>query len=249
VKVSIITAVFNRKNTISRCVESVLAQSYPNIEYIIVDGGSNDGTLDALASFKNGIDVFVSEKDHGIYDALNKGVTLASGDVIGFLHSDDFFAHCNVIDNIVTGFSDAVGVDLVYGDLTFFRPNDIDKVTRRYRSNFFRPWMMRFALQPAHPTVYVNRSFFQQVGMFNQQYRISADFDWLLRAFCIHRCKYKYIPQEMVRMQQGGASTAGIKALVQHNQEDLSILKSHGIVSGWILIVAKLVFKSIQVRI
>ena len=247
-KVSIITAVFNRENSISRCVESVLAQSYPNIEYIIIDGGSTDGTLSALQSFEDGIDIFISEKDDGIYNALNKGIHLATGDIVGFLHSDDFFVNEHIIENIVSVFNGNVGIDLIYGDLTYFHSNDVNKVTRHYKSGFFKPWMMRFALQPAHPTVYVKRSFFQQVGRFDEKYRISADFDWLLRAFCVHRCRYKYIPQEMVRMQQGGASTDGLKALIQHNKEDLTILKSHGIVSGWILIFVKLLFKSIQVR-
>lgn len=248
-KVSIITAVYNRADSIGRTIESVLEQSYGNIEYIIVDGCSSDGTLEIIEKYRDRISCVLSERDNGIYDALNKGIGLASGDIIGFLHSDDFYTNNNVVQGIVDGFKIGKTCDMVYGDLSFFQGEKQLKITRRYSSAFFRPWMMRFALQPAHPTVYVRRDFFKQVGLFNQKYSISADFDWLFRAFWIHGASYRYLKNDMIKMRQGGASTEGIKALIKHNNEDLEILKSHGIRSGWLLIVVKLMYKTFQVRI
>ena len=248
-KVSIITAVYNRAESIGRTIESVLGQSYSNIEYIIIDGGSNDGTMDIISNYRDRLSCILSEKDNGIYDALNKGIGQSTGDIVGFLHSDDFFTDNHVVQGIVDGFLLDHACDLIYGDLSFFQVANPNKITRKYSSGFFRPWMMRFALQPAHPTVYVGREFLQRVGLFNLTYKISADFDWLFRAFWQHRPIYRYLQLDMVRMQQGGASTDGIRALINHNKEDLAILKSHGVLSGWLFVFAKLIFKTVQIRI
>jgi glycosyltransferase involved in cell wall biosynthesis len=153
-KVSIITVVYNRKKTIARAIESVLKQSYQEIEYIIIDGCSTDGTVEILQTYNDGrISKLISEPDGGIYSALNKGLQLATGDVVGFIHSDDFLAHENVVAQLASVFEKDETCDMVYGDLSFFDSENIDKVTRNYSSKFFKTWMMRFALQPAHPTV------------------------------------------------------------------------------------------------
>ena len=246
-KISIITAVYNRESTIERCVLSVLNQKYQNIEYIIVDGLSTDGTLDVLRKFDGQITKLVSEKDLGIYDALNKGLSMATGDVIGFLHSDDYYANDSVVDTIA-GALDSNDCDLIYADLDFFHQNTPEKSMRFYSSSFFKPWMMRFALQPAHPTVYARKALYDRVGNFNLAYKISADFDWLVRSFVLANCKSKYLKFTFVKMQMGGASTGGIKAVIRHNAEDLKILKSHGIYSNWIFVALKYTYKIFQLR-
>ena len=248
-KVSIITVVYNRKKTIARAIESVLKQTYQEIEYIIIDGCSTDGTVEILQTYNDGrISKLISEPDGGIYSALNKGLQLATGDVVGFIHSDDFLAHENVVAQLASVFEKDETCDLVYGDLSFFDSENIDKVTRNYRSKFFKTWMMRFALQPAHPTVYARKSVYETVGGFNENYRISADFDWLLRFFWFTKYNFQYLPITMVNMQQGGASTGGLKSMIKHNKEDLEILKSHGIFSNWLFVIAKYLYKIFQLR-
>jgi len=247
VKISIITAVFNRESTIERCVRSVLNQKYEDIEYIVVDGLSTDGTMEILSQFEGQITQLVSARDFGIYDALNKGLSMATGDVIGFLHSDDYFASNDVVASIAREM-ESHSMDLIYADLDFFHQNTPEKSTRFYSSSFFKPWMMRFALQPAHPTVYARKSVYERVGNFNLDYKISADFDWLLRCLVLAKCKSKYLKQTFVKMQMGGASTGGIKSVIRHNAEDLRILKSHGIYSNWMFVVLKYTYKIFQLR-
>lgn len=248
-KVSIITVVYNRKKTIARAIESVLKQTYQEIEYIIIDGCSTDGTVEILQTYNDGrISKLISEPDGGIYSALNKGLQLATGDVVGFIHSDDFLAHENVVAQLASVFEKDETCDMVYGDLSFFDSENIDKVTRNYSSKFFKTWMMRFALQPAHPTVYARKRVYETVGGFNENYRISADFDWLLRFFWFTKYNFQYLPITMVNMQQGGASTGGLKSMIKHNREDLEILKSHGIFSNWLFVIAKYLYKIFQLR-
>ncbi len=248
-KVSIITVVYNRKKTIARAIESVLKQTYQEIEYIIIDGCSTDGTVEILQTYNDGrISKLISEPDGGIYSALNKGLQLATGDVVGFIHSDDFLAHENVVAQLASVFEKDETCDMVYGDLSFFDSENIDKVTRNYSSKFFKTWMMRFALQPAHPTVYARKRVYETVGGFNENYRISADFDWLLRFFWFTKYNFQYLPITMVNMQQGGASTGGLKSMIKHNKEDLEILKSHGIFSNRLFVIAKYLYKIFQLR-
>lgn len=247
IKVSIITAVFNRESTIERCVLSVLQQKYENIEYIVVDGKSTDGTMTILNGYSDRVTKIVSEKDLGIYDALNKGLSMATGDVIGFLHSDDYYANDTVVE-MIAGALESSGCDLIYADLDFFHQSTPDKSTRFYSSSFFRPWMMRFALQPAHPTIYARKALYNRVGNFNLAYKISADFDWLVRSLVLANCNSLYIKETFVKMQMGGASTGGIKAVINHNAEDLKILKSHGIYSNWIFVALKYTYKIFQLR-
>lgn len=247
VKITIITAVFNRESTIERCVNSVLNQKYQNIEYIVVDGLSTDGTMDVLNRFHGRITNLISEKDWGIYDALNKGLSMATGDVIGFLHSDDYFANDIVVEMIAEAM-ESNDCDLIYSDLDFFHQNSVDKSIRFYGSSFFKSWMMRFALQPAHPTVYARKSLYDRVGNFNLAYKISADFDWLVRSLVLANCNSLYVKETFVKMQMGGTSTSGIKAIIRHNAEDLKILKAHGIYSNWLFVALKYTYKIFQLR-
>lgn len=246
-RVSIITAVYNRKETIERTILSVLSQKYSKIEYIVVDGLSVDGSLEIINGYKDKISLLISEKDDGIYDALNKGIMAATGDVIGFIHSDDYLMHDAVIQQMVDAI-DNPQHDIVYANLEFFN-KDSGNVVRFFNSGFFKPWMMRFTLQPAHPTVYARRSVYQSVGLFDSRYRISADFDWLLRAIYLQKCNIQHINSTWVRMQVGGASTKGINAVFNHNSEDLGILKNHKVYSNWILILMKYTIKIFQMRI
>ncbi|MFM2334423.1 MAG: hypothetical protein RIS91_426 [Bacteroidota bacterium] len=245
-KVSIITAVYNRKDTLARAMDSVVSQTYKHIEYIVIDGNSTDGSKEVIENYRDQLDVYISENDRGIYDALNKGLQSATGDIVGFLHSDDYLADNTVIEKIVEAMD---GCDAVYGDLEFFDRANPKAVTRFYSSKFFSPWMLRMALQPAHPTFYAKREVYNSVGQFNLNYKISADFDWFVRFFSTTpEYKFKYQKLTSVRMQTGGASTGGLKSLYNHNKEDLVILKENGIYSNWGFVLLKFVFKLTQIR-
>lgn len=225
---------------------SVFQQTYPNIEYVVIDGGSTDGSIEIIEQHREKLAVCISEKDKGIYDALNKGLRNATGDIVGFLHSDDYLADNHVISKMVEQLENC---DAVYGDLEFFTAANPMEVSRFYSSKFFKPWMLRLAMQPAHPTFYAKREVYEAVGLFNLNYRISADFDWFVRFFNSPvKYKCKYFQSTFVRMQMGGASTGGLQALFKHNKEDLAILKENGIFSNWGFVLMKFAFKLTQLR-
>lgn len=237
-KVTIITVVYNNE-LIKSAIESVLCQDYSSIEYIIIDGGSKDQTLSIINNYANSIDVIVSEPDMGIYDAINKGIALASGDIIGILNSDDFLADNNVVSRIVSSFSDDVNLEALYADVIFVDSMDTNKILRYYSSKSFKPWMFRFGFQPAHPTLYVKKNVFTRVGIYKTKYSIAGDFDFLLRIFLIYKVKGKYINDLWVKMRQGGASTSGIGSVLKINSEILSICKENGVYTNITLIYSK----------
>ncbi|MCQ2395751.1 MAG: glycosyltransferase [Kiritimatiellae bacterium] len=257
-KVSIITACYNAEKTISDAMESVARQRVVGdwcladggkleIEYIVVDGGSTDGTVGLIKewekkfaekSVREGTDntVFrwVSEKDRGMYDAINKGIRMATGDVIGILNADDRLEDEKVLADIAQVMSVAEGsdsteaaVDAVYGDIRFVRGEGKETV-RYYSSKPWKPWMHNWGYMPAHPTVYVRREVFEKFGGYKLGYDISADFEWMTRVLCRHRIKAKYLPRCMVTMRLGGKSTAGLKAMLKLNQENVRANRENG---------------------
>ena len=193
--VSIITVTLNRSQTLENTIQSVMSQTYQDIEYILVDGGSNDGTRELIEAFEplfKGRLKWISEKDNGIYDAMNKGIQLSTGQIIGFLNSDDFFSSNTIIQQVVDQFT-KLNIDAIYGDVHYVLKDDVSKSVRYYSSRIFRPWLMRFGFMPAHPSFYCRRAIFQKYGLFDATYSISADFELLVRFIRIHHIRTYYL--------------------------------------------------------
>lgn len=238
-KVSLITATYNSAATIKSCMDSVLNQTYDAIEYIIVDGGSKDATpgiIQEKASANNTI-IFSSEPDKGIYDALNKGVKKATGDIIGFVHSDDFLADDQVIQNIVTAFEEHQ-VDGVFGDLHYVALENTDRVVRNWVSRDFEPNLLKAGWMPAHPTLYLKKEVYEINGVFDLGYKIAADYDFILRIFKQADLKFYYLPKTIVKMRVGGASNRSLKNIIQKTKEDYRAVK-HNKTGNWTTIAVK----------
>jgi glycosyltransferase len=223
--VSLITACFNSESTISTTLESVLSQTYPKIEYLIIDGGSTDQTLSRIDPYRGRISKVLSERDRGIYDALNKGIALSSGEIIGFLHSDDRFAHPRVIERMVETLL-REGTDGIYSDLEYVRSTT---VLRHWKSELFRPELLARGWMPPHPTLHLKRSVYDKVGLFDIRYSIAADYDFILSAFSTSDLRWSYLPEVTVQMETGGASNGGLKQIIRKSREDYAILSRHGI--------------------
>jgi len=247
-KVSIITATYNSAETVRDTIESVLLQNYKDIEYIIIDGGSKDNTLDIVYEYKNKITKVISEPDKGIYDAMNKGIRLATGDVVGILNSDDFYTSSDVITRIVSEFKNSKGIDAVYGDIHFVSSDDLSTCVRYYSSKIFHPNLMRFGFMPAHPSFYVKRECYLKYGAYSLDYKISADFDLLVRFICKHNISLKYISMDFVTMRQGGASTAGIKSKITLNKENIRACKKYGLYTNRTFMLSRYLYKMFELR-
>jgi glycosyltransferase involved in cell wall biosynthesis len=222
--ISIVTAVYNRVGTIEQTLRSVREQTWPHIEHIAIDGGSTDGTLDVLRSHKDQLAALVSEPDQGIYDALNKGMALAKGDIVGLLHSDDFFAHNDVLRHVAGAFQHS-SVEAAYGDLDYVSKSD-GRVVRRWRSGQYAPGRLRFGWMPPHPTFYFRRRLLQKLGGYDLSMQLGADFDLTLR-YLIHAGEnVAYLPEVLVKMRTGGAS-GSMHAWVQNVRSNLRALKQY----------------------
>lgn len=241
-KISVITATWNSGKTIKDTIESVLHQKYTNVEHIIKDGGSKDNTMAICTDYLNRVYSLddahdsvmktmkiVSEKDGGIYDAMNKGVKMASGDIIGILNSDDFYTSDDVLQKVADEFQKDSSLEAVYGDIHFVKPDNLNKCTRYYSSKSFRPWLLRFGFMPAHPSFYVRREVYEKYGLYDLQFRTSSDFEWMVRLFKKHHIRAKYLPMDFVTMRDGGESTAGMEAKRKVNNDIVSSLRKHGI--------------------
>ena len=251
-KISIITATFNSEKTLQDTLDSVLRQDYRNIEHIIIDGGSTDSTVDIIrvyASKTTSHSVkWVSEKDHGIYDAMNKGIAMATGDVIGILNSDDYFTSYDVVSKLAKPFEDET-LDAVYGDIHFIHDGEPDKVTRYYSSKIFSPFWVRFGFMPAHPSLYVRKEIYDKVGLYKLDYKIGADFEMVVRMFHVHKIKAHYINMDFVTMRNGGASTSGVQSHKLLLQEDARACRENGLYSNQFLISLKYLYKVFEFRI
>lgn len=223
-KISVITAVYNCQKTISQAIDSVLSQTHSAVESIVIDGASTDGTLKILEPYRQRLGLLISECDRGIYDALNKGITHATGDIVGFLHADDVFEDNEVLAKVAAAFQDPT-IDAVYGDLVYVRHNDIGQVIRYWKSGhydeaaFSRGWM------PPHPTFYVRRAVYERLGGFDTRYRIAADYDTVLRFLAVGKIRAAYIPEVLVRMRAGGISNRSLKTILRKSREDIEVLR------------------------
>lgn len=237
-KLSLITVTYNSLPTLKDTVASVVSQCPVDLEYIVIDGASTDGTVEWLKGEQPGITKWLSENDHGIYDAMNKGLKLATGDLVGFIHADDLLAHPNVLRKVVQFFKDE-DADLVYGDLEYITKATPSKVVRYWKSGVFKLSKLSWGWMPPHPTVYFKRSLLETVGYFNTSYLISADYDWMLRALITH-LKVAYFPTVMVQMRIGGASNRSIKNIIRKSKEDYRAIKANDVGCFLTLIVKNL---------
>ena len=228
IKVSIITVVYNNRDTIKDAIESVLNQTYKNIEYIIVDGASTDGTVDIVKSYEDKITKFVSGPDNGLYDAMNKGIRLATGDVVGILNSDDFYAANNIIENVVNRFQEE-SVDSVYGDLEYVDAKDAKKVVRYWKSKPFNHMLFKQGWHPAHPTFFVKKEIYDKYGVFNTEFKIAADYELMLRFLEKNKISSSYITKVFVKMRLGGESNQSIKNIIKANIESYKAWQKNGL--------------------
>ena len=239
-KVSIVTVCYNSAATIRDTIESVLAQDYADIEYIIVDGASKDNTLSIVNEYRDRIATVISEPDKGIYDAMNKGIQAATGDVVGILNSDDFFTSNKSIDHIVSGFTS--GVDAVYADLVYVKQDNPTAISRLYSSAGFAKWKMRFGFMIPHPTFYVRRELFDKFGYYKLNYRVAADFELMARFF-IGSINAKRVNAIVVSMREGGISSNGLRWRIHQNMEISRACNENGIFTVFPLLIIKLPFK------
>jgi glycosyltransferase len=227
-RVSIITATFNNHITIKDCVKSIYSQTYSDIEHIIIDGGSTDSTLDILKEYENRISILISEPDDGIYHALNKGIKIATGNIVGFLHADDFFAHDKAIENIVSQISKH-NVDCCYSDLVYVSRNDPEKVIRYWKSSPYSEDLMKKGWMPPHPTLFIKKKVYDKYGDFNINFTISADYELILRFLIKNKISTCYIPKTFIKMRVGGVSNRSLKNIVIKTKEDLTACKMNSI--------------------
>lgn len=225
---SIVTVCFNSSKTIGDTLRSVRRQTYPHIEHIIVDGGSTDATLDIITAEGVRVSRVVSERDHGIYDAMNKGIAMAKGDVIGFINADDFYATDDALSKVAEIFRHS-SVDICYGDLCYVRPIDTAAVVRYWRSSEFYPGAFANGWCPPHPTFFVRRKIYERFGNFDLNYRIAADVELMMRFLDVYRVRAKYLPQVLVKMRMGGTTNRSLGNIARQNREILRALKYHGL--------------------
>ncbi len=237
-KVSIITVSYNSIRTISETINSVLAQSYPDIEYIIIDGLSTDGTIELVNSFDGRVSKFLAEPDNGIYDAINKGIRLSTGNIVGILNSDDVFYDNSIIEKIVEAFKEN-DIDAVFGDALFVNRVKTSKIVRYYSSKSFSSDKFKYGHMPAHPSFYVKRELFEKLGYYKVDYKIAADFELLVRFMYINPLKYKYLEMPFVSMRMGGVSNKSIWSKYVLNKEIARACKENGIQTDYFHIYSK----------
>lgn len=240
-KISVITATWNSGKTIGDTLRSVFNQSFTDVEHIIKDGGSKDDTLEICKNFerkyytdgdKGRTINILSDKDKGIYDAMNQGVKAATGDVIGILNSDDFYTSDDVLARVAEEFEKNPELEAVYGDIHFVKEENLKKCTRYFSSRYFHPWALRFGFMPAHPSFYVRREVYDKYGLYDLDFRTSSDFEMMVRLFVKEKIHARYINKDFVTMRAGGESTAGLAAKKKVNQDIAGSLRKHGIYSN-----------------
>lgn len=242
-KISLITVTYNAEKTISRCIQSVIDQKFTNIEYIIIDGGSTDDTIQIINQYARDISYFISESDNGIYDAMNKGIKLASGDIIGMLNADDFFSDIDILHTIANKFT-TDDVDIVYGDLDYIdaRGNTV----RKWRSKVYQHGIFNWGWMPPHPTFYCKRNLFCILGVYSLDYGTAADYELMLRYMHLNRIRSLYIKKVMVKMSIGGASNKSLSNRVKGLLHDLKAMRNNGIKAPVLTLLLKPLRKIIQ---
>ena len=237
--ISIVVPVLNMQGTIQRALRSILAQQYANRQIIVVDGKSSDDTLEQLEPYAEQIATLISEPDRGIYDAINKGLNHASGEIVGILNADDYYAHANVFNLYAEKFANAQ-TGIVFGDLEYFPASNPHRTIRRYSSRGFTREKVRFGWMPPHPATFVRRTVYESVGHYSTDFEIAGDFEFLVRALWVHSTPFDRIASVLVRMQFGGASTRSIAATYQLNREIIRACRQNGLRTGWLTIMRKI---------
>lgn len=236
-KISIITIVFNNKDCITNCIQSVLSQTYPNIEHIVIDGGSTDGTQDAIGPFTPQLGYYISEKDSGLYNALNKGIKQATGDIIGILHSDDLYYNENIIKEVVETFQ-RTNADLVYANGQYVNKENINQVKRIYRAKPYKKRFLTFGWIPLHTTIYVKKEVFEKYGLYDESYSIASDYEISLRWFKNDSITKVFLKQWVVKMRLGGKSTSA-HLQKKKSSEDFAIIRKYKL-WGWFTLACKI---------
>ena len=236
---TVITVVFNGAATLEHTIRSVIGQTYDNVEHIVIDGGSTDATLDILRKHDDSIDYWVSEKDAGIYDAMNKGIALSRGDYIGMLNADDYFASPSALEIIAARLKKS-NADAVFSRLDIVDPANLDRVSRKYRVSSFSPFMLRIGMMPPHPTFYCKKSCYKEAGAYRTDYRIAADFEMLVRLLLKHHITWEFIDETTVRMRSGGLSSSGIKSRWIVNREIIRACTENGLYTNIFILALKL---------
>lgn len=244
-KISVITVCLNAAATIGATLRSVAMQTHQDVEHIVVDGGSTDGTLALMAKPGHRVARLVSEPDKGIYDAMNKGIRLASGDVVGMLNADDVYASNAVLADVDQAMAPE-GLDALYGDVEFFAPTNPEKTIRRYRSRHFSPDSIGHGWMPAHPTLFLRRDVFDRHGPYKTDYRIAGDFELVARVFKDGKIRYRYLPEVLIRMRSGGISTGGWRNTLLLNQEVMRACRENGIRTSWPRLLSKYPLKMLE---
>jgi glycosyltransferase involved in cell wall biosynthesis len=244
-KISIITVTYNSVQTLKDSIESILAQDYPQIEYIIIDGASTDGTVELIKSYGDKVSKFISEPDRGMFDAMNKGVILATSDIIGILNSDDFYESNNIISTVVAEF-DRSQVDGVFGDLVYVDRDNIQRIVRYYSSANCTPANFAYGWTPAHPTFFVKKSVYNRYGLFKTDYKIASDFELMARFLAKGQISYTYLPKVMVRMRMGGLSTKNFISNWIISQEIVRACSENGIKTNLAKVLSKYLTKVFQ---
>ncbi|TBR19259.1 MAG: glycosyltransferase [Chitinophagaceae bacterium] len=242
-KISIITVCYNSSKTIEKTIQSVLAQTYKNIEYIIVDGLSNDGTIEIIKKYKSKITKIILEKDKGMYDALNKGFAISSGNIVGILNADDRFAANDIIEKIANHFIQNKNTDCIIGDIAFVDKNNPNKISRYYSSKNFKPSKFAWGFMPAHPTFYCKTKYFNKLGGYKIEFDIASDYELLIRFLKVHNLKFDYLNLLMVLMNKGGKSTSGLQSTFKINNEIKSGCKMNGVYTNYFMLYSKYLFK------
>lgn len=238
-KISIITPCFNSASTIRDTIESVLSQNYQNVEYVVIDGGSKDETPKIVAEYGHKITKFVSEKDNGIYDAMNKGIKMATGDIVGILNSDDFYISEDILSSVASAFNNNPDVQAVYGDLLYVDADDANRIVRVWNSTSYTDGLFRTGWHPPHPTFFVKKNVYEKYGFFNDNFRIAADYELMLRLMVRHAISTLYIPKVFVKMRVGGASNASLFNIFKANLECLRAWKINELDVSWIVFLRK----------
>jgi len=245
-KISIITVCFNSEKTIRDTIESVIAQDYTDIEYIIVDGGSNDSTMSIIQEYEDSTNTVITELDKGIYDAMNKGIKLATGDIIGILNSDDIFENSLVISDVIKLFKSIPTVSLIFGDVVIVDPIKTENIIRFCSSKNFRRWKLRFGWMPPHPATFIKKTVYEQVGNYSLDYKISADYELFVRMLMVNQLNYSRINKVLVRQRVGGVSTSGFKSSLLLNSEIVKACKINGFYTNLFLVLLKIPFKLLE---
>lgn len=230
---SIITASLNSGTTIRDAIESVLAQDHPDIEYIVVDGNSCDDTMEIVSQYGDKISKAVSAPDKNVYDAMNTGIALATGDVVGFMNSDDFYPSSGVISSVAAVFENT-GTESVYGDVCYVGQKDVSRVVRYWRSSRFAPGKFSHGWCPPHPTFFVRRSVYEQLGGFDPEFPVAGDVELMMRFLEVHGISSEYLPKVLVKMRMGGQTNRSVRNVVHQNRRIMAALRKHGLEESWV---------------